>query len=104
MKVSNQALVLCTFLIAATLLNDAEASDRGMVRNGRVQRKRKLINIVDDMLKEIKQPSAIEVDIEDYDLSRTLMEMSMSMSMSMPMETADSESGADADAGADADV
>ena len=30
MKVSTQSLTLCTVLIAATLLNDVDASDRGM--------------------------------------------------------------------------
>ena len=92
MKVSNQSLVLSTFLLAATLLIDAEASQRGMVRNGRVQRKRKLINIVTDMVGDanIKQQSAMETfDTSDIEFARSLMEMSMSMSMSMPMETSD---------------
>ena len=90
MKVSNQSLVLSTFLLAATLLIDAEASQRGMVRNGRVQRKRKLVNIVTDMVGDanIKQRSAMETfDTSDIEFARSLTEMSMSMSM--PMETSD---------------
>lgn len=110
MKVSTQSLTLCTVLIAATLLNDVEASDRGMVRNGRVQRKRKLINVVADLVQdELKQPSEIEsiemVDIESSELARTLMEMSMSMSM--PTATGEDTTDATVDtiatAGADSE-
>ena len=110
MKVSTQSLTLCTVLIAATLLNNVEASDRGMVRNGRVQRKRKLINVVADLVQdELKQPSEIEsiemVDIENSELARTLMEMSMSMSM--PAATGEDTTDATVDtvstAGADSE-
>lgn len=112
MKVSTQSLTICTVLIAATLLNDVEASDRGMVRKGRVQRKRKLINVVADLVQdELKQPFEIEsiemVDLENSELARTLMEMSMSMSMPTPTATGEDTTDATVDtiatAGADSE-
>jgi hypothetical protein len=94
MKLSSNAIALCTVLVAATALSDAEASDRKKLRNGRIERRRNLIKV--NAGRQVPGAFGNDFDeliqISDSELERALMDMSMDMSMSMSMPSSNGRS------------
>jgi len=99
MKLSSQATVLCTVLVAVATLNVVDASDRKLIR------KRNLIKVntgeQDSRASETEFDEFVEID--DTKVARLMMEMSMSMSVQTGDGSSDGSSDNSSDRSSDGD-